>query len=367
MSLETPLLSIHRAAGAEFSEYFRVLLPARFHSPAAEHETARTSAALIDTNSRAVFSLSGADRVRYLNAVTTGSIRDLAPGEGAVGLLLNAQGHILAEFETFALEDRLLVLGHAFRRELTAETLDKFIIMDDVTLTDETAQTGTMAIEGPEAPRVLRDLTGVVLSQLPPRGHAAATIAFSGVTIPCRVIHRSLFKFPGAEILVERDHLASVWSVAGEAVRAHGGSAVGYQALDMLRLEAGIPWFGADFDEHQIPHEAALESTHISYTKGCYTGQEIVERVRSRGHVNRRRTGFQFDAAEPPPTGTALIANGTEVGRVTSAAFSPLAGRAIGMGYLRREYGQPGTILRCGSSNAEVIDLPLGSALPISA
>jgi len=366
MSLETPLLSVHRAAGAEFSEYFRVLLPDRFHDPVAEHETARTTAVLIDTNFRAVFSLSGADRVRYLNAVTTGNLRDLGPGQGVVGLLLNAQGHILAELETLALEDRLLVLGHAFRRERTAETLEKFIIMDDATLTDETAQTGTMAVEGPDAARILHDLTGVALSQLPLGGHAAATIAVSGGTIPCRVIRRSLFAFPGAEILVERDHLASVWSVAASAVRDHGGSAIGYQALDMLRLESGIPWFGADFDERQIPHEAALESTHISYTKGCYTGQEIVERVRSRGHVNRRRTGFQFEAAEPPQPGAALIANGTEVGHVTSAAFSPLANRAIGMGYLRREYGQPGTILECGSGNAEVIALPLGSAVPTS-
>ena len=91
-------------------------------------------------------------------------------------------------------------------------------------------------------------------------------------------------------------------------MRDHGGAPIGYRAFNALRLEAGIPWFGADFDEHQIPHEAALENTHISYTKGCYTGQEIVERVRSRGHVNRRRTGLLFSGAEPPPPGTPLTA-----------------------------------------------------------
>ena len=83
-------------------------------------------------------------------------------------------------------------------------------------------------------------------------------------------------------------------------MRAHGGAPIGYATLNALRLEAGIAWFGSDFDERQIPHEAGLEATHISFTKGCYTGQEIVERVRSRGHVNRRLTGIAFDGAAPP-------------------------------------------------------------------
>ena len=130
-----------------------------------------------------------------------------------------------------------------------------------------------------------------------------------------------------------------------------------------MRLEAGIPWFGADFDERQIPHEAALESTHISYTKGCYTGQEIVERVRSRGHVNRRRTGLLFAGADAPTPGTPLTADGAEAGSVTSAAFSPRAGKAIGMGYLRREHAQPTVKLQCGDTEVQVIDLPLADSV----
>jgi folate-binding protein YgfZ len=387
MGLESPLIEIHRAAGAEFSPYFGVTLPAQFRDPVAEHQTARTTAALMDTNFRSVFSLTGPDRVRYLNAVTSGNIRDLPPGQSTMGLLLNAQGHILAELETLALEDRLLVLGHAFRRQETAATLEKFIIMDDATLADETAQWGTVAIEGPEAPRALHDLTGVTLAQLPAQGHAATAIRLAGGTIPCRVIHHSLFGFPGAEIVVERDHLPALWRAADEAVRARGGASIGYLALNMLRLEAGVPWFGADFDEHYIPQEAALESTHISFTKGCYTGQEIVERVRRRGRVHRRRTGLQLDRAEvpgegsppsrmaggkkvraeAPEPGATLLADGTEVGHITSAAFSPLLNRALAMGYVRTEYTQPGTILQCGSASAEVIELPLPAAVPASA
>jgi folate-binding protein YgfZ len=370
--METPLAGLQRAGGAEFAESFSVRLPAQFRDPLAEYDAARNGVALIDTNFRAVFALSGPDRVRYLNAVTTGNIRDLAPGESALGLLLNAQGHMLAELTTLALEDRLLLLGHAFVRQRTFEILEKFIIMDDATLTDQTAQTGTLAIEGPRAQEVVRELTRIEFAQLPVGAHAATKMEFPGTTIPCRILRHSLFGFPGAEFLLPRESLPTAWEALSTAVRAQGGSPIGYRALEMLRLEAGIPWFGADFDEHHIPQEAGVESTHISFSKGCYTGQEIVERVRSRGHVNWRLAGLQFSSTEAPKPGTAVLAaapgnaqgnEGTEAGHVTSAAFSPLTGKTIGMAYLRREYLEPGTTLRCGADSAEVIELPLRAAI----
>ena len=363
-SLETPLLEAQRAMGAEFSQYFGVRLPAQFRDPLTEYATARDSVTLIDTNFRSVFALTGPDRVRYLNAVTSGNIRDLTPGQSALGLLLNAQGHMLAELITLALDDRLLVLSHAFLRQRTFEILDKFIIMDDATLADQTEETGTLAIEGPKAPEILRDLARVEYAQLPAGAHVATALEFSEVAIPCRVLRHSLFGFPGVELLLPRKSLRAAWKALGEAVRARGGSPIGYRALDMLRLEAGIPWFGTDFDEHRIPQEAAVESSHVSFIKGCYTGQEIVERVRSRGHVNWRLTGMLFDSAEPPKSGAAVLAtDGTGAGHVTSAAFSPMAGKAIGMAYLRREYQQPGTKLRCGTAGAEVVELPLRAAI----
>lgn len=366
--LETPLAELHRAAGAEFAEYFGVRLPAQFRDPLTEYDTARTTVALVDTNFRAVFSLTGPDRVRYLNAVTSGNIRDLATGQSAPGLLLNAQGHMLAELLTLVLEGRLLVLSHAFLRQRTFEILDKFIIMDDATLTDETAQTGTLALEGPRTPELLRGLTQIEFAQLPAGGHTTANIKASGevpgTAIPCRILQHSLFGLPGVEFLLPRASLPAAWDALSTAVREQGGSPIGYRALDMLRLEAGVPWFGADFDEHHIPQEAGVESTHISFTKGCYTGQEIVERVRSRGHVNRRLTGLLFNTAEAPKPGTAIFASdGTEAGRVTSATFSPLAGKAVGMAYLRREYLEPGTTLQCGSAIAEVMEMPLREAI----
>src|ERR1700730_3699438 len=362
--LESPLLEFHRAAGCEVVPYFGVTLPAQFSDPLSEHRTARQAVALIDTNFRSVFTLARPDRARYLNAVLTSNVRDLLPGQGTVGLLLNAQGHMLAELETPACEARILTLEHMQVREKTEEILEKFIIMDDVTLTDETTAYGTVAIEGPQTPAIVHELANIDFDALPALGHASASVVAAAGEISCRVIRSSLFGFPGIEFLVPREALGSLWGALAVAVRKHGGAPIGYRALNALRLEAGVPWFGVDFDERQIPHEAALENTHISFVKGCYTGQEIVERVRSRGHVNRRRAGLQFSAAEPPVAGAPLTAAGAGAGHVTSAAFSPLLGKAIGMGYVRREHSTLGTALQCAEIAAEVIELPLASAAP---
>ncbi len=354
MAIESPLREQHEKAGAKLGVYFDCQLPERFADPAVEYRLARESVALVDTSYHAFFYLDGPDRVRYLNAVLTNNVKDLVAGRGNVSLLLNPQGHILAEIETYALAERLLAVSHAMVRARTSSTLDKFIIMDDATLADSTDGTGSVGLEGPQAAAVLRDLCGADLEAMADRDHREATVN----SIPCRVIRRSLFGRVGIEMIADRGQLARLWQALLAAVRARGGGPIGYAALNTLRLEAGIPWFGYDFDDKVIPHEAALEASHISYTKGCYTGQEIVERVRSRGHANRRRVGLQFSGVGVPEHGAKLSAGEQEAGFVTSAAVSPAAGRAIGMGYVRREYNSPGSRLRWAGGEAEVIELP---------
>jgi aminomethyltransferase len=133
---------------------------------------------------------------------------------------------------------------------------------------------------------------------------------------------------------------------------------MGYTALNALRLEQGIPWFGYDFGEKQIPHEAGLQDSHISYTKGCYTGQEIVERVRSRGQVNRSRVALKFDTPELPAANTPLLVESKEFGYVTRSAFSPARNAFIGMGYVRRQKAAPDSVLDVLSGTATVFAFP---------
>ncbi len=350
MPIETPLREKHQALGAGLETYFNCLLPGRYSDLAAECRTARESAAVFDTNYHAIASFTGPDRVRYLNAVLTSNVKDLSEGQGCAGLLLNPQGHILAEVRCLAQHDRLRAVLHRSVQTRTMETLEKFIIMDDVTLTDETERLGSVGVEGPAAEAALAEACGVKLDTIAESGHAEVEV--SGIS--CRVMRTTHFGEWGAEFIVPREQLAALWTSLLRAVRAHGGGPIGYQALNALRLEAGIPWFGYDFDDKVIPHEAGLETSHISYTKGCYTGQEIVERVRSRGHTNRRRVRLQFLGMELPPGGAKLIAGGQDAGAVTSAAFSPRLGRVLGMAYVRREFSETGGVLRWSGGEAEV-------------
>jgi len=357
MPLESPLLDQHRSAGAEVGEYFGTLLPSRFADFAAEYSAARNTVALADTNFRAYFAFSGPDAQRYLNAVLTSNVRDLQPGQGTVGLLLTPQGHILAEIETFARNGSILAASHAMVRERTFSTFDKFIIMDDVTLEDVTPAMGNLDLLGPRAAALVSDVSGVNLVDMPVLSHREGTIG----SIPCRIVHHKFAIHPAARIIVDRERLAPLWREIEAKARALGGTPAGMEALNSIRLESGTPWFGCDYDDKNIPHEAGLEHSHISYEKGCYTGQEIVERVRSRGHVNRRLTLLKFPAANPPAPGTKLFAagNAADVGYITSAAVSPLLQRPIGLGYLRREHSAPGTRLDASGMEAEVISPPL--------
>jgi folate-binding protein YgfZ len=359
MPLETPLLDLHRSAHAEISEYFGTLLPSRFANFQTEYSAARDSVALVDTNFRAFLNFSGPDAQRYVNAVLTSNIRDLKPGLGAVGLLLTPQGHILAEVKTLALDSALLAVSHAMVRERTFSTFDKFIIMDDVTLTDVTPSTGTLDLVGPRAAALISDVGGIKFADLPELAHREIMLG----SIPCRAVHYKWAGNPCAMLIAAGENLLPLWRELESRVREQGGTVAGMEAIDSLRLECGTPWFGRDYDDKNIPHEAGLEHSHISYEKGCYTGQEIVERVRSRGHANRRLTSLQFLASEPPAAGTKLATSGegaaTEVGDVTSAAFSPLLQRPIGLGYVRREHAAVGTRLDAAGATAEVISPPL--------
>src|SRR5437899_7259702 len=160
-ALNTPLAAAHAAAGAKMGVWFACAMPDNFGDEAGEYRYARDTAALIDKNYRAYLSFTGPDRVRYLNAILTNNIKDLAVGHGTISLLLNPQGHILAEIETYAFSDRLLCVSYAMIRERLIEWLDKYIIMDDVTLTDETSRFGTLALEGPKAAVIAQELTGI--------------------------------------------------------------------------------------------------------------------------------------------------------------------------------------------------------------
>jgi folate-binding protein YgfZ len=346
--------------------WFGCTLPDDFGDAAAEFRSARDSVALVDKNYCAYLSFTGPDRVRYLNAILTNNVKGLHQGQGNVSLLLNPQGHILAEIETYADADRLFCVSYAMIRERLVEVVEKFIIMDDVTLTDETERYGTLALEGPKAASVVKGLSGIDLEQLSELAGVAVELRPFGEedsggkratagAIPCRIVKRSFAGVPGAEFIVETRRLAEHWQMLLHAAGTYGGGPIGYTALGATRLTQGVPWFGYDFGQKQIPHEAGLQDSHISYTKGCYTGQEIVERVRSRGQVNRRRVELLFSSGTVPEAGAVLVLDGKEVGYVTRASRTWDPPLIIGMGYVRKEAYAPATVMHWANGTATVV------------
>ena len=355
--LSTPLAALHERSGAQIGNWFRCSLPNDFGDWLAEYRLLHDSVALLDKNYRAYLDFAGPDRVRYLNAILTNNIKDLHENHGAISLLLSPQGRILAEIETQAHPEKLFCVSYASIREPLIAALDKYIIMDDVTLTDRTDDFASLALEGPKAALLAEELTGVDPADLA----ELETRVVSVQRIPCRLGKRSPGGAASAEFLVDRSRAEALWNILFEAARKHGGGPAGYQALSATRIEQGIPWYSYDFGEKQIPHEAGLQDSHISYTKGCYTGQEIVERVRSRGQVNRVRVTLKYDAPQPPAPGTALFSEGKEAGHTTRSAFSPALNAPIGMAYVRREKSNPGSVVELaeGASQATVLATPI--------
>ncbi len=348
--LDTPLAATHRNAGAKMGVWFGCSMPSEFSDWRGEYSFARNNVALMDKNYRAYLSFIGPDRVRYLNAILTNNIKDLRTGQGTVSLLLNPQGHILAEIETYALPDFLFCVSYAMIRARLIEVIEKYIIMDDVTLTDQSDRFATLALEGPSAAGVVQEVSSVDIVTLDELSFCDGSVG----SIPCRIVKRSPGGVAGAEFVIEQDKVESLWQVLLAAVRKHGGGPMGYKALSALRLEMGVPWFGYDFGEKQIPHEAGLQDSHISYTKGCYTGQEIVERVRSRGQVNKQRVELVFSGDVVPEAGARLTMGGKEVGYITRAAQVLEPPRTLGMGYVRKEGSAIGTILQWAGGTATV-------------
>src|ERR1700732_2004474 len=203
--IETPLADVHRRAGARMGVWFGCALPDDFGDAREEQRFANESVALIDKNYRAYFTFSGPDRVRYLNAILTNNIKDLANGQGVVSLLLNAQGRILAEVETFADGEKIFLVSYLMIRERLAEVLEKYIIMDDVSFSDDAEKFGTLALEGPRAAEVVKELSGVDLNSLPVLGFTDGNVSARTIeggtpdntgsndserAIPCRLVSR---------------------------------------------------------------------------------------------------------------------------------------------------------------------------------
>jgi folate-binding protein YgfZ len=323
-------------------------------SAADEVRAARDRAAWFQLSERGLIEVRGADRVRFLQgqlSADVGSLDATGPRSGCYALALTPQGrivvdlHVLARSESIWLETAAACVPAALAR------LGKYVIADDVELVDRSGEIARFGIEGPRAPELLAGAAGTRLALAP---EAGAEIRIAG-----SVGLAAAFGWSGEaafQLFFPRAAQAGVAAALRHAAAACGASEAGGEALEVLRVEAGIPRAGAELGEDVLPAEARLLERAVSFTKGCYTGQEVVARMASRGRVGHLLVGLVFEGALPAP-GAALHAGDVRAGAVTSAALSPHAG-PIGLAFVRRGHDEPGTRLAVDGGGARVAALP---------
>jgi glycine cleavage system T protein len=331
------LHDLHTEAGAYMEEVCGWLLPVHYGDPIAEHRAVREAAGLVDRSLLGKFEATGRDRVSFLQGMLTNDLKALAPGQGCPAAFLDAHGKVQALLTVLALEDRLLLELPPGMAEKTIQALDTFLISEQVTFTDVTEAFAIFAVYGPEARVVLEDATGSPVS-LEPYQHAERVVGGASA----RIVREDELGVPGFHVWVAAERAPDLWHALMAAGRPRGLRPVGGTALASLRVEAGVPCFGHDVDETTLLPEVPLEHL-VSYTKGCYIGQEIVARIKYRGHVNRFLTGLTLDGSEVPASGAPVLVDGNEVGRVTSVVNSIALKRPIALAYIRREHLEPGT------------------------
>jgi aminomethyltransferase len=350
--LKSPLADYHLSQGATLGEYHGAVVPARFSDPVSEHQAVRQAAGLFDFSFRAKFAMKGRDHVRFLHRMVSNDIQKLAPGQGTYAALLDPRGHILVDLRLYRTEGRFLVDADADLREKAWQGLARYIVGDQVEM--EPLELYSLALQGPRARPLLEKTLHIDLPVLQEFEHFATNYA----GFPVRIVRASSTGEEGYEVWVGAKGLLPLWGAACGQAPTYGMLPCGSQALETLRIEAGIPRYGQELAEDVIPLEAGL-SNALSFTKGCYVGQEIVERARSRGHLNWQLMGLIVEDSVPPQPGETLASEGEEIGEVTSACVSPTLGKTLAMAYLRREVSEPGKKLAFASGvAAEVVALP---------
>lgn len=370
---------------AAVGEYRGANTAARFGDSQTEFATLRSGCGVYDLGYRVKISVTGKDRVRWLNGMVTNNIRDLAAGHGVYAFLLNPQGHILGDLYAYNRGDSITVDTDSAQFEKILATFDHYIIMDDVELTRLDSQDGgargstsvhnstslegsanrgaadassageltALGIAGPNARDVMRKAGMEVPDLQPLQLHEIQCDCECGC-VTCTIV-RADEPAESYEVWLRPEDGRPLWN----ALVTAGASPVGFESLELLRIISGIPRYGVDIRERDLPQETE-QPRALNFSKGCYIGQEIVERIRSRGAVHRKFSGFLVEGSQTIEEGSKIVAGEREAGEITSVARIRTGGtdKTVAVGYIRREVAMPGREVLIGGVRAHVIQLP---------
>jgi len=310
-----------------------------------QYDAAHTSAVIAESSTRGTIAFAGADRRSFLHALLTNDIASLAKGSGVYAAYLTPQGRMISDMRVIDTGDRLLLGVERPIAAALAERFDRLIFSEDVRVSDLTSDLDEVGIYGPLAAHIFERTSGIPVTELKRE--------YDNLTAESLIVARDDgFGVPGFDVYVPRDAAYSL----RDKLRGGGAVQASAETIDVLRIEAGRPQFGVDMTTDTIPLEAGIEDRAISFTKGCYVGQEVIIRVMHRGHgrVARRLVRLVMPGAPLPSRGDKVFAGGQPTGDITTAVESPKVGGPMAMAYVHRDHAVPGTELLVNGSKAFV-------------
>jgi len=311
-----------------------------------EYDAIRKGAALVDHSDSGLLKLSGRNAVQFLNGLVSNDVKTLEPGRGVLAAFPTLQGKLLALARIYNTGDGLLIEVAATNREKILSNLVRFVPAGEFFVTDLTGDTSLLSLEGPESGTLIERLTGSEAGAMARYDHYEATLGRT----PVRITAHGRCGEKGFDIFVPANNAVEV----GRTLIDAGAVAASEAAFEVARIEAGVPREGIDAGENYIILESELGDA-VSYTKGCYLGQEVIARIHWRGQPAKRLRGLLVDAAELPPAGALLYAeDGKKVGEITSSTHSIGLDRDIALAYVNRNYLAPGTRFAIRSDDLEI-------------
>jgi folate-binding protein YgfZ len=344
----SPLDETHVRLGAKMIEDGEWRLPASYTDPASEYAVVREGGAgLIDLSSRGRIEVAGSEAVQFLNGLITNDVKALAENTWMRAAFPNVQGRLIASVRVLRIAgDKFLFDTEAVTHERVLKTLERFTLAGDFRVKDLTDETALISLQGARASQIINTTLGEEAAQVE-RGQI---IAVRWNDQPLHLIRATHTAEDGFDLFVGAADAVSLW----DALTESGAQAVGFDALDRLRIEAGIARYGVEMDETNVVLEAVSDDA-VSFTKGCYIGQEIIARIHWRGHVAKKLAGIIIDeTGEAKRDDKIRTPEGKEIGRLTSVAFSPRLNRMIALGLIKYDYLAPETSVRVVSGETEL-------------
>ena len=324
---KTPLYDRHAARGAVFGETGGFFLPKSYGDPEGEAKAARESAGVIDISGRGKLTLSGADHIKFLQGMLTNDVKEKIPGTGVYAAILTPKGKMISDMRVFKNEDSVYMDTEPGTGGSTAELLRRFRLSYKAEVTDVTEDYCVFHVCGPGCGELIEKSLGIDVKRMKEYDHRACGEATA------MKLNRT--GETGFDVLFENRDAQRIWELLLENPPVPG--LCGQDALETLRIEAGIPVYGKDMDISTIPIEAGIWDA-LDFEKGCYVGQEVIARIKWRGRVNWHLAYFEAAQDGGALPGDTLWVEEKKVGRITSSTYSPTMGKNISIGYIRREF-----------------------------